>query len=75
MKSLAGKKVLITGSSSGIGKAIAILFAREGADIIVCANNSTEAGNSVVEELRDLGSNAYYYGADLQYEENVVSRF
>lgn len=75
MKSLTGKKALITGASSGIGRAIAILFAQEGADVIVCSNTSIEAGNAVVQELIALGSNAYYYSADMQCEKDIVGLF
>lgn len=35
---LQGKVAVITGSSSGIGKAIALLFAQEGANVILCSN-------------------------------------
>lgn len=75
MKSLTGKKALITGASSGIGRAIAILFAQEGADVIVCSNTSIRAGNAVVQELIALGSNAYYYSADMQCEKDIVGLF
>ena len=44
MDILKDKNVLITGSSSGIGKAIALLFASEGANIILCSNKSVSDG-------------------------------
>lgn len=75
MKSLVGKKALITGSSSGIGKAIAILFAQEGADVIITSNTSQEKGNAVLEEISKYGGNSYYYSADLQKEMSIKNLF
>lgn len=75
MKTLEGKKALITGSSSGIGKAIALLFAKEGADVIICSNTSTEKGMQVVNEIVKSGSNAYYYNVDLQKESDIKELF
>ena len=51
---LKDKVALITGSSRGIGKAIALLFAREGAKIIVNCKNSEDDANEVVEEIKKL---------------------
>ncbi|HMU42674.1 MAG TPA: SDR family NAD(P)-dependent oxidoreductase [Ignavibacteriaceae bacterium] len=50
MNSLAGKKVFITGASSGIGKSCAIAFAKEGADLILCARR-IERLNQLKNEL------------------------
>jgi meso-butanediol dehydrogenase/(S,S)-butanediol dehydrogenase/diacetyl reductase len=48
-----GKVVLVTGASRGIGRGIALRFAREGADVVVCANEQAVA--AVAEEIRKLG--------------------
>ena len=53
-KQLKGKKVLITGASSGIGKAIALLFAREGADLCLVARRE--------KELSKIGKQCRAYG-------------
>lgn len=52
MESLKGKKVFITGASSGIGKACAFAFAKEGADLIISARR-IEKINSIADELRE----------------------
>lgn len=48
---LTGKKALITGSTKGIGKAIAIEMAREGANVIINGRNEKTV-NSVVKEIK-----------------------
>lgn len=57
---LKDKIALITGSSSGIGKEIALLFAKEGANVIICSNTSIEEGKKVLQEVKEKGSDAIY---------------
>ncbi len=52
---LTGKRALVTGASSGIGREIALELARGGCDVIVHYGRSEEAANKVVEQIRELG--------------------
>jgi len=54
---LAGKTALITGSSSGIGRATALLFAREGADVVINGRDEKKIAN-VVKEVEAIGRRA-----------------
>src|SRR5215813_11353620 len=54
---LNGKTALITGSSSGIGRATALLFAREGADVVINGRDEKKIA-SVVKEVETLGRRA-----------------
>jgi len=62
-RDLSGKRALVTGSTSGIGRETALSLARLGADVIVHGRD-TDAGAAVVEELRALGSDAQFVRAD-----------
>lgn len=61
---LKNKTALITGASNGIGKETAILFAEEGAKVIVVDIND-EAGNAVVEIIKKNNGDAEYFHADV----------
>ena len=64
--------VLITGALTGIGRATAILFAKEGARIVV-AGRRDEAGQKLAAELREIGADAEYWRADVRHEDDVRS--
>ncbi len=57
------KVAIITGSGSGIGKAAALLFAKEGATVIV-SDIQEENGRAVAEEIKSNGGNAIFFRAD-----------
>jgi NAD(P)-dependent dehydrogenase (short-subunit alcohol dehydrogenase family) len=59
------QKALVTGSTSGIGRAIALKLAREGADVIVQGRDA-DRGGTVVDEIRSAGGKARYLAADLE---------
>jgi NAD(P)-dependent dehydrogenase (short-subunit alcohol dehydrogenase family) len=62
--------VLITGALTGIGRATALLFAKEGARIVV-AGRRDDAGQKLAAELREIGAEAEYWRADVRHEEDV----
>ncbi|MEV0473858.1 SDR family NAD(P)-dependent oxidoreductase [Streptomyces prunicolor] len=62
--------VLITGALTGIGRAAAVAFAKQGANVVV-AGRRDEAGKALVEELRGLGSWAEFVNADVRDEDEV----
>ncbi len=65
MLSLENRIALITGAGRGIGKAIALEFARRGADVILNYNHSAEAAQTVSEEIIGLGRRAALFKADV----------
>jgi NAD(P)-dependent dehydrogenase (short-subunit alcohol dehydrogenase family) len=65
---LAGERALVTGSTAGIGRAIAIAFAAQGAAVVVTGRNA-ERGDGVVAEIRDAGGHATFVAADLHDED------
>ena len=64
--------VLITGALSGIGRATALAFAKDGAQIVVSGRRETE-GKALEAELRSLGAEAAFIRADVRDEEEVRS--
>jgi len=64
--------ILITGALTGIGRATALAFAREGATVVVSGRRD-EAGHALAAELRALGGQAEYLRADVRIEAEVRS--
>jgi len=62
---LRNKVAIITGSGRGIGKAIAIEFAREGCVVVVNYLHSEEEAMKTVEEIKQIGSDAFPIKADV----------
>lgn len=63
MKKLTGKAAIITGATSGIGKATALLFADEGADLVITGRRA-ELGRAVEAEIRQKGVRCVFVEAD-----------
>ncbi|MCX6774918.1 MAG: SDR family oxidoreductase [DPANN group archaeon] len=68
---LEGKVAIITGASSGIGKATALLFGREGAKVIVNYSHSVDEANEVVDSILKSGGEAIAIKADVSKEHEV----
>ncbi len=79
MKGLKGKNVLVTGASSGIGQAIAVRFAQEGANVAINYRKNPEDAKETEEmvenacgEIRGCGVESLLVQADVSQEEDVV---
>src|SRR5579871_5964621 len=62
--------VLITGGLTGIGRAAAVAFAKEGAKVMV-AGRREEAGKALVQELRAFGTEAEFINTDVRQEDDA----
>jgi NAD(P)-dependent dehydrogenase (short-subunit alcohol dehydrogenase family) len=62
--------VLITGALTGIGRAAALAFAKEGARLVISGRHD-DAGSALVAELRDMGAEAEFIRADVRHEDEV----
>jgi NAD(P)-dependent dehydrogenase (short-subunit alcohol dehydrogenase family) len=72
---LRGKQVLITGSSRGIGRGIALRLAREGATVAVHYYQNHEAAADTLARIRELGSDGVIVQADVSRGEDVQRMF
>lgn len=75
MQQLKGQSALVTGASSGIGKAIAIELARAGAQVIVNYHSSKEGALDTVKEIESIGGKAKAIQADVSKEADVQAMF
>jgi len=70
---LTGKKALITGGDSGIGRAVAVAFAREGADVVISYLNEEDDAQETMRVVRDAGRTAIAAPGDISHEEQCRS--
>jgi len=64
MGDLQGQKALVTGATSGIGRAVALQLARQGAEVVVHGRDATR-GSETVGAINEMGSRARFVAADL----------
>jgi glucose 1-dehydrogenase len=74
-KLLLGQKALVTGASSGIGRAIAFSLGEAGADVLVNYVSGEDKARSLVDEMRGRGINAAAFKADVSDEAQVRAMF
>ena len=70
--SLAGKRALVTGGNTGIGRAVALAFARSGADVAIAWIDREAAATSAVQAIEALGRRAIALHCDVTREADVV---
>src|SRR5438874_1293382 len=70
---LTGKKALITGGDSGIGRAVALAFAREGADVLISYLNEDDDAEETLRVVRGAGRTAIATPGDIAQEEQCRS--
>lgn len=74
-KPLAGKVALVTGSGRGIGRAVALRLARDGATVVAHYASSKAGAEETVAQIEALGGRAVAYQADIARRPEVVSLF
>jgi len=75
MDKLKGKAALITGSDSGIGKATAIEFAKEGADIVICYHSDKEGAEATLKDVEAQNRKGIVLQVDISDEHSVEKLF
>ena len=71
MTNVEGKRIVVTGASRGIGRAIALRLARDGALVCVNYHSNAEAAQSLVQEIQSAGGNAFALQADVSSVEQL----
>jgi 3-oxoacyl-[acyl-carrier protein] reductase len=72
---LSGQVVVVTGSSRGIGRSVALAFAQRGARVVVNSHSDVSSGESLVKAITDDGGSALYVQADVSSPDDVERLF
>lgn len=70
---LAGKVVVITGSATGLGRAMGVRFAKEKAKVVINYRSRESEANDVLEEIKKVGGEAIAVKGDVTVESDVVN--
>lgn len=70
MARMEGKIAVVTGAGSGIGRAVAVMFAKEGAKV-VCANRNQAEGNKTLDLIKKAGGNGIYVKCDIRKKDDI----
>ena len=70
MGRMEGKIAVVTGTGSGIGRAVAIMFAKEGAKV-VCANRNEDDGNETLRMIKECGGEGIYVRTDVRDKSDI----
>lgn len=68
---LTGKRVLLTGGTKGIGRGIALAFAKAGAQVLTCSRSEDEAAVSLAAELKEIGGEHHVVAADISTQAGI----
>lgn len=72
-RKLQGKRALVTGSGTGLGREIALEFGRQGADVVLHYSKSAKGAETAVGEIRSMGGCATAFRADLSQVESCFA--
>jgi glucose 1-dehydrogenase len=75
MERFSGKVALITGSTKGIGRAIAVRFAQEGASVVINGRKNDESVTETLRQIAETGAKAHFIQADIATVESVQAIF